>query len=116
MRPERTWMRTATGVQAVPNMDAMEDADISNPAALAWYWRNLALPNIGGGHAPPQSWLPKGATGWYYSRTHQEWRPVGPDGKPWYEFTWPDVFRMFRKRMKQSYGPGPADRSFYSGS
>lgn len=73
--PETSWMRTETGMQPVPNREALEDADLANPSALSWYWRNQMLPSIGvSGDPPPDSMLPEGAIGWRWVPSKQEWQ------------------------------------------
>lgn len=74
--PETKWVRTSTGgYQPVPSQEAFEDADIGNPSAWSWYWRNQALPTLGvAGDPPPDSFLPSGAIGWRWSPMRQEWR------------------------------------------
>lgn len=82
--PELSWMRTQSGWQPVPNREAMEDADLGNPSALTWYWRNQILPTFGiGGQPPPDSWLPSNAKGWHWIPSMQEWRPAVRDPKWW---------------------------------
>lgn len=74
--PETRWARTQSGWQPLPSREAYEDADLANPSAWSWYWRNQALPTLGqGGSAPPDSWLPKYATGWVWHPMLQEWQP-----------------------------------------
>lgn len=74
--PEITWMRTPTGMQAVPNRDALEDADVGNPSALMWYFRNNVLPTIGvSGSMPPLDMLPEGYDTWVFDPFYQEWQP-----------------------------------------
>lgn len=78
VQPQTTWVRTDTGFQPVPHREAFEDADIGNPAALTWYWRNQALPTLGisGSSPPPDSYLPPDAVGWRWSPGMQEWQPA----------------------------------------
>lgn len=74
--PEITWVRTSTGFQPVPNREAFEDADIGNPSAWSWYWRNQILPTAGiSGNPPPDNFLPRHAIGWRWSPNSQEWQP-----------------------------------------
>lgn len=69
---EISWVRFPGGLQPTPNMDAFEDADIGNPAALAWYWRNFIIPNVTGkGNKPDPSLSPTGD--WEWSRIKQGW-------------------------------------------
>lgn len=79
--PSTRWAKTRTGWQPVPSRAAFEDADISNPSALTWYWRNQILPTVKAswGDPPPDRFLPAGAAGWRWHGYMQEWRPVfGP--------------------------------------
>lgn len=74
--PETRWARTRTGFQPIPSPEAYEDADIGNPSAWGWYWRNQALPTMGiSGSPPPDRWLPTAANGWVWSPGRQEWQP-----------------------------------------
>lgn len=78
--PETRWMRTERGgFQPVPSREVIEDADISNPAALSWYFRNQFLPSLGfrgSGSPPPERFLPKGAKGWRWNTMEQAWEPI----------------------------------------
>ena len=76
-QPDVVWMRTKTGLQPMPNMDVMEETDITNPAALPWYGRHMISPMFGGeGNPPPKALLNKfypGAKRWKW--VWFEWRP-----------------------------------------
>ncbi len=74
--PETRWARTRTGFSPVPDREAYEDADIGNPSAWPWYWRNQILPSLGvSGDPPPDNWLPMGASGWEWFPSRGEWQP-----------------------------------------
>lgn len=75
--PEVLWVQTGSGLTPQPSMDAYEDADIGNPGALMWYFRNNLLPTFGvGGNPPPAEYLPDGAIGWRFNPLKQEYVPV----------------------------------------
>lgn len=93
--PEISWMRTPSGWTPVPNREALEDADLGNPSAWSWYWRNQALPTLGvSGNPPPDSWLPPKAVGW-------RWRPMRQEWEPAYEFDFFDRWFYGLKRGRR---------------
>ena len=99
--PETRWARTATGWQPVPSREAFEDADIANPAAFSWYWRNQIKPTLMvSGDPPPDSFLPKGAFGWIWSPGDQEWRPQMRPPDVWDRHTYFKPRRRSRNAKK----------------
>lgn len=95
-QPETSWMRFPGGYQPVPNQEALEDADIGNPAALAWYWRNFIIPNFTGrGNRPRSSMSPTGK--WRWSRANQGWVP-DTGSKPFYEYNWSDAYDYGKRK------------------
>lgn len=76
--PEVRWARTGSGGMApMPHNEVIQDADIGNPSAIAWYIRNQILPEwLGGAGPPPKSLLPRGADRWEWNNWRQEWAPV----------------------------------------
>lgn len=74
--PETQWHNTVYGLAPSPNLDAIEDADVGNPGALAWWWRNGVLPTFGAkGSRPADYLLPDQALGWRWSPIRLTWVP-----------------------------------------
>lgn len=88
------WIKTPTGVIAVPSKDAKERIEDVMPHEWSHFIRNNVAPNFGGGPKPPKDALPKGFTDWEWQFDAQEWRAV--------------------RRKTVPYGGREADKSPYS--
>lgn len=74
--PGVRWERTQTGWKPHHSKELIEDSDLTNIPYVEWFWNNRVLPSVGVGHnPPPDSFLPKGATGWLWDPFKQEYRP-----------------------------------------
>lgn len=86
--PTVQWGHTGDGLVAYPNKDVggLDDMDATNLLGLEWIARNRVSPFFGSKAAKPPMELVRKywpwATGVYYSRYDQKWKPMGPSQLP----------------------------------
>lgn len=74
-RPDVSYARTDTGLTPMVPEGLSESLEDDIIGKAMWRIRNQLIPNLTGQGAPAASQLPKGATGWKWSHTRQEWQP-----------------------------------------
>lgn len=80
--PQHKWIRQEDGWVAMPTESSgLQDLELDNPYALEYWLRNRVLPVVGTGDPPPDSWLPKEATGWWFDTSTGRWKPHIPDSR-----------------------------------
>lgn len=69
--PDVGFARTRTGLTPVPGKDVKERMEDQFIPEMMWAIRNYGFPST----EPPKKYLPKGAMGWKWNFTKQEWQP-----------------------------------------
>lgn len=80
--PQHKWIRQEDGWVPMPTeASGLQDLELDNPYALEYWLRNRVLPTFGTGDPPPDSFLPKEATGWWFDSSTGRWKEYIPDDR-----------------------------------